>query len=127
MIKLKPCPYCGSTDLRLCEGLGYGVVECRVNDCFTKGPMKDDIRQAVAAWNALPRSLHLTENRPEKPGYYWYEWDHEKQPVYVFRGAPLHGKTTLYAQFFGEGDVVHKVSEMSGKWAGPIHEPENRP
>lgn len=65
----------------------------------------------------------LDEGTAHGAGVVLVEEDHEKQPVYVFRGAPMRGKTTLYAQFFGEGDFVHKVSGMSGEWAGKIQEP----
>ena len=121
MIELKPCPACGSE--AIITGCGGLRAICKNWDCQMTGPRKMDRDDAAAAWNALPRPLHWTKESPTEPGYYWYEEDHEKQPVYVFRGAPLHGKTTLYAQFFGEGDVVHKVSGMSGKWAGPIQKP----
>ena len=101
MLELQPCPPCGNTNPKLCEELGYGVVECRVNDCFTKGPMKDDIRQAVAAWNALPRPLRWTNEPPTEPGWYFCQRickDAENQ--YPLRVVHIHydvvmGKRTL--------------------------------
>lgn len=73
----------------------------------------------------MQRPLRWTNEPPKEPGWYWHEEDHEKQPVYVFRAATPEGETALYAQFFGEGDVVHKIERMSGKWAGPIPEPKS--
>lgn len=127
MMELKPCPACGKP-VALEGGKSWHdqyrfLIKCYECGCSRVADTEKD--ECVRRWNALPRPLRWTKEPPTEPGYYWYEEDHENQPVYVFRGAPLHGKTTLYAQFFGEGDVVHKVSEMSGKWAGPIQEPVN--
>ena len=87
------------------------------------GPAKENVDLALSAWNDLPRALRLTKKRPQKPGFYWYEEDHEKQPVHVFKGATLQGEEILCARFFGEGDIVHRVNKMTGKWAGPMREP----
>lgn len=72
----------------------------------------------------MSRCLRWTNEPPKEPGWYWHEEDHEKQPVYVFHGATQEGEISLYAQFFNEGYEVHKIESMSGKWAGPIPEPE---
>lgn len=93
----------------------------------TSGPVAETEEGAVRKWNTLarsPRRLRWSKEPPKEPGYYWHEEDHEKQPVHVFHGATQEGEISLYAQFFNEGYEVHKIESMSGKWAGPIPEPE---
>ena len=117
--KLKPCPACG---VRRDVDILPEQVMCW--NCFCRGSVKASISEAIESWNAMQRPLRWTNEPPKEPGWYWHEEDHEKQPVYVFRAATPEGETALYAQFFGEGDVVHKIERMSGEWAGPIPEPE---
>lgn len=60
--RLKPCPFCGGTDLTL-EGLGYTRIDmpyfqpyriyCK--DCYFNFDLPDcDIGQAISAWNKRP-------------------------------------------------------------------------
>ena len=46
--ELKPCPFCGGTDLRVYDR-GYSWVECR--PCEAEGPAADSRESAIAKWN----------------------------------------------------------------------------
>jgi hypothetical protein len=125
--KLKPCPACGAPYPRMVEHEMFAYVACDTIGCCLSGPVAETEEGAVRKWNTLarsPRRLRWTKEPPKEPGYYWHEEDHEKQPVHVFHGATQEGEISLYAQFFNEGYEVHKIERMSGKWAGPIPEPE---
>lgn len=57
-IELKPCPYCGGTDLRI----GFNAVGERhyvvCSHCLMRGPEKlGDEDRAAKYWNALPRKV----------------------------------------------------------------------
>lgn len=57
-IELKPCPYCGGSDLRI----GFNAVEERhyvvCSHCLMRGPEKlGDEDRAAKYWNALPRKV----------------------------------------------------------------------
>lgn len=48
--KLKPCPFCGSTNLSLTESLDmYMFVNCEI--CNSAGPSKKTGNEAIEAWN----------------------------------------------------------------------------
>lgn len=50
-IKLKPCPFCGSTDIKLWKGLGEVSGTCRkcgAHSGYAIGKTKED---AAEAWN----------------------------------------------------------------------------
>ena len=124
--KLKPCPACGTPgDTLEVYPVKDGFYQVVCWDCFMRETRRLSPDKAIKTWNAMPRPLRWTKEPPTKPGYYWHEKDHEKQPVYVFRAATPEGEKALYTHFFGEGDVVHKIERMSGKWAGPIPEPKS--
>ena len=52
MAELKPCPFCGSTDID-CADAGYKtdvwVVQC--NNCCATYPHFDSKEEAITAWN----------------------------------------------------------------------------
>lgn len=49
-VKLKACPYCGSSCVGLEDmGDGYFAVECE--DCVAGGPSETSRDRAVSAWN----------------------------------------------------------------------------
>lgn len=66
---LKPCPHCGSTDIRIgydCHTERHYAVCCR---CRMHGPEKcgeDD--RAIKAWNGLPRRNEITSNAVDCAG-----------------------------------------------------------
>ena len=51
--ELKPCPFCGSKDIRQEKVVGWGTtVFFTCDSCKTSGPMCFDENDAIAAWNA---------------------------------------------------------------------------
>ena len=46
---LKPCPFCGSKDIRYAHYLGKVAVSC--TDCGSSGEMGDDVYEAARLWN----------------------------------------------------------------------------
>jgi Lar family restriction alleviation protein len=47
--ELKPCPFCGSTNLEDDVGLDEARIVCADCDCF--GPTLSNMSEAVIAWN----------------------------------------------------------------------------
>lgn len=99
--KLKPCPGCGCTHLHF--EIGIFRVSCG-GDCLMKGPKKDSMEDAIAAWNALPRPLRWTKELPTEPGWYWFRNLSKPQIVH------LNG-------------VKDRKPHPADEWAGPIQEP----
>ncbi len=121
--ELKPCPACGA---RRNVDIIPGQVVCW--DCLCRGSSRHRTDDAVKQWNALPRRLRWTNEPPKEPGWYWHEENHGgKHPAHVFRVVTSTKETGIYVRFFGQpADVIHKIDHISGKWAGPIPEPEER-
>lgn len=125
--KLKPCPACGTPgDTLEVYPVKDGFYQVGCWDCFMRGTRLLSPDKAIKAWNALPRRLRWTKEPPKEMGWYWHEENHgSKHPAHVFRVVTSGGETGVYVRFFGQpADVVHKIDHISGKWAGPIPEPE---
>lgn len=125
--KLKPCPPCGTPgDTLEVYPVKDGFYQVGCWDCFMRGTRLLSPDKAIKAWNALPRRLRWTKEPPKDPGWYWHEENHEgKHPAHVFRVVTSTKETGIYVRFFGQpADVIHKIDHISGKWAGPIPEPE---
>ena len=129
--KLKPCPACGCIAPRMKNLSPYKLsppVGVWCPDCLMEVCRWTDGDEAVRVWNALPRRLRWTKEPPKDPGWYWHQEDRGgKHPAHVFRVVTSGGETGVYVRFFGQpADVVHKIDHISGKWAGPIPEPEEQ-
>lgn len=62
-----------------------------------------------------------------RPEQWLARWkDHRGEHLaHVFRVVTSTKETGIYVRFFGQpADVIHKIDHISGKWAGPIPEPE---
>lgn len=58
--ELKPCPFCGSTDLRIHKSdthLPVRFVMCNNKDCNTEGPTDLGESGAIEKWNSAPRKV----------------------------------------------------------------------
>ena len=50
-VKLKPCPFCGCTDIMVWRISHIGPYAARCPNCITYGPQRYDEEEAVALWN----------------------------------------------------------------------------
>ena len=111
--KLKPCPSCNGDYLHISPvHLAYAVT-C---SCGMTGPMMGTQQEAAETWNALPRKLRFSREKPSQNGeWYWYR-DIEEGPAigYLLDGC---------LSFLG-GRYVYIENAPAGEFAGPIHEPE---
>lgn len=105
-----PCPACGHpAGIARANGTGCAFVMCQHVKCAFSGPIKTTSEAAIAAWNALPRSLAWTNEPPKVTGWYWYR------------------NTTL-----DQPQMMHITSRPFGlvsggqSWAGPIPEPKEQ-
>lgn len=106
--ELKPCPACGSCVLKVNHYTC--IVECQ--SCGLRGPFDRESPEKV--WNALPRKLRWTRERPTKEGWYWYKHDDGQRII----GRLFHGGLHF------PGGNFNSLKDMPGEWAGPIPEPE---
>ena len=147
--ELKSCPACeknnGVCIARTTSVVTYAVY-CHNKNCETRGPKRLTQEEAFAAWNALPRSPHITPNDadckgcperrplvwrkelPTLPGWYWWCYDRDtfSHMVYVVQESTLRKTDNdrflmLYPNCM---DKEFPVSERGGEWAGPIPMPE---
>lgn len=52
MIELKPCPFCGSENIKALYNHRVDVYTCLCIGCGTDGPMWDNEQAAIKAWNS---------------------------------------------------------------------------
>lgn len=58
--KLKPCPFCGATDVsHWISDFGDHVVSCNV--CFAQGSPAKTEEKAIAAWNRRTNSVMIVD------------------------------------------------------------------
>lgn len=114
--ELKPCPCCGIDDeVGIVFRNGRSYVYC--DKCNMDGPEGDNDDAAVAAWNALPRRLKFTKEKP-KEGWYWLRKAGKKpEVVNVDRGR--------YVMGYSYGAPLSDEMFDDVEWAGPIPEPED--
>lgn len=102
-----PCPACGHpAGIARANGTGCAFVMCQHVKCAFSGPIKTTSEAAIAAWNALPRSLAWTNEPPKVPGWYWYR----------------HNPSRTIAMINVDVEPIEYES-LPGQWAGPIPEP----
>ena len=112
--ELKPCPACGSCVLKVNHYTC--IVECQ--SCGLRGPF--DRESPEKAWNALPRRLRWTKEKPTEPGWYLYR---SKESRSICEIHTTYGIPGLFCSIlFGEEAIP--LSKVDGEWAGPIPEPE---
>lgn len=66
--KLKPCPHCGGTDLRVYWNDIYEKHYVRCHACHMQGPEIYGREAAADAWNAIPRRHEITPNSVDCQG-----------------------------------------------------------
>ena len=108
MIELKPCPACGSE--AIITGCGGLRAICKNWDCQMTGPRMYTRKDAITAWNALPRPLRWTNEPPAEPGWYWFRNMHTKGEIYL-------------PQIVHTVQIKGRKPHPADEWAGPIQEP----
>lgn len=63
--RLKPCPYCGESEVQLIVRELSAYVACPIMGCWMQGPMKETADAAAKAWNDLPRAFERSYGREE--------------------------------------------------------------
>ena len=114
-----PCPACGHpAGIVRANGTGCAFVMCQHVKCAFSGPIKITSEAAVAAWNALPRTLTWTDEPPKVPGWYWFKTAYRIHIVSV-----EHDHRKVDDLYICVGSVGIWMSNLHGQWAGPIPEP----
>lgn len=114
--ELKPCPYCAS-DTCECFPVKDDMFQVACSECAMRGPRYPSREEAVFAWNALPRRLRWTKEKPTQNGWYWWRTGED---------CNLRGIVSVCI----ETDIMvlagsyKYLSQTTGEWAGPIPEPE---
>ena len=122
--EMKECPNCGHipTPYDWCSASDGWRGQAYCEKCDMRGPAVLGDRQAfVDAWNAMPRRLRWTREKPTVPEFYWYKTDGGVREIGIVFGS---GSNTLFVHFAGEEDA-HLLELVDGWWAGPIPEPED--
>ena len=128
-IDLKPCPYCGSDNIAVQmsryrgEAASYYYALC--GNCKMAGPEVSNEEgegiaeeQAAEAWNALPRRLRWTTEKPTEPDFYWHRNGGVLSIAYIYEA-----EGALFCHFAGEEGIAPLLDLVTGEWAGPIPEP----
>ena len=126
-ITMLPCPHCGSNNCNV-EIIKYTDATWRYYgycyDCETCGPSVPESEgvgiaevKAAERWNALPRRLKWTREKPTESGEYKFR---NKKDGECFADVNIEEGTVL---LYGL-EVIADFDELVGEWAGPIQEPE---
>lgn len=127
--ELKPCPYCGGNsgirrepkyDTPIQKQNGFEMLEAfsvHCDKCEMRSSVAIGANKAIAAWNALPRRLKFTKEKPTKPDYYW-----NKDGKMLRIGEIMELSGSLFCHFAGENEP-QLLDLIDGEWAGPIPEP----
>lgn len=127
-ITMLPCPHCGSNNCNV-EIIKYTDATWRYYgycyDCEMCGPSVPESEgvgiaevKAAERWNALPRRLKWTREKPTEPGWYWHC---KYMPSIVRVVKPSSGRMFYYISGYPD---QYDVLNDDGEWAGPIQKPE---
>lgn len=122
--KLKPCPHCVGTNLRVYWNDIYGKHYVRCHTCHMQGAEIYGRDKAAEAWNSIPRAITWTKETPMQPGWYWI-----KEPgkgVEIIRVEKYFGLEDKFIAFFLETEsskFLHELSQGT-MYAGPIPDPK---
>lgn len=114
MIELKPCPMCGDTSIDYYyEDDSEVSVLC--HHCRYETHVHRREKSAAREWNALPRRLKWTKEKPTQDGAYWYRRSAGEKLL-----AHIDDEMVMLLDMPGQ----EHVSFFDGEWAGPIPEPQ---
>lgn len=113
MKELKPCPCCDETKPLFFYDYPTGAFTVCCGNCGIRGPASGYSKdEAIKTWNALPRHLHWTKEKPTVEGMYWCRCIDPCRRI----AGPAN---TMY---YTPGC---ELVEMYDEFAGPIPEPED--
>lgn len=99
--ELKPCPFCGSTDIDI---LAYEeeyhtrrVANC-IN-CGASGSVSDSVEEAIESWNARPIENVKDKEIVRLKG----NWDYLKEYLVALRNSRLHDENLLPSEMNRHG------------------------
>lgn len=129
-LKLLPCfnPECGCKNaiihMAVIAKKNMWFVECIKDACSMHGPAKFTEEEAIAAWNALPRSLTWTTEPPKVDGNYWWKCEQEQPDVPQMVNVTMYPDGEYSHHFhYGSGPYFHECDLC--QWAGPIPMPKD--
>ena len=108
--ELKPCPVCNG-DVRIEFECDHYYISCKNFGCGAICIDSDDNDDCISQWNALPRRLRWTKEKPTQEGWYWLKEEGRHAVVKMTAGGMI------------SEPYVRHVNEVDGEWAGPIPEP----
>ena len=135
------CPFCGWNNvavqwMTVCFACNKSCLnnfpgwQCICRDCRTTGPLKEDPKDAIVAWNAIPRKLRWTDERPKQEGCYWCRLKGGRS-CYLFSVSPydeINNKLCAKLSYPKVGILCKEFVDSeffnAFEWAGPIPTPE---
>ena len=119
-ITKQPCPFCGCTTVDLLRSYATATWSVRCDACHMVGPDSGNEDCAVERWNAMPRRLRWTKEKPTTCDFYWYRSEGGSIEIGIIY-EDIMGSLAIH--FAGEKHP-HEFRFVDGWWAGPIPEPE---
>lgn len=114
--EVNPCPFCGEEEALALYDYPAGSFAVSCANCGFRGPATGySESDAIAAWNALPRRLRWTGNKPTEPGWYCYRYPDGKWAIGYLRGNCIT---------FPGGEYLY-LDNAPGEFAGPIKTPKD--
>ena len=119
-ITLLPCPACHEcedlTVLRAAtdDDLHVKQISC---PCGTFGPYRYTVKEAIEAWNSLPRHLTWTTEPPKVPGWYWFDEEKIEDDLRYYNGKKICGFSGDDCEEYCD---IFRLSPLRHKFAGPI-------
>lgn len=138
--ELRPCPACGADTIEAYSIKGTYQAACW--NCHMRGPRKVEKSAAIAAWNSLHITPHITPNdvdckgcperrdrglvwtkeRPKVSGNYWWICGQEQPDEPQMVNVVLSEGRFHFFFHYSEGPFFHECD--SCQWAGPIPMPQ---
>jgi len=112
--KMMPCPHCNRRKNIAIQQMSKYEWFCRCSNCGMSGPVEVSKDNAIDAWNALPRHLKWTKEKPTKDGAYWYRKTAGERMI-----AFIEDEMVTILDFPGE----EPLDFFDGEWAGPLPAP----
>lgn len=115
-----PCPNpdCGKDRADVANRYGQYSVLC--HDCNMRGPAKDTVKEAIAAWDNLPREMRFKPEDPTVSGWYW--WMNDMAVPSIAHVRLIDGDLSM-VDYGGRPTRIKDCDLVTG-WAGPLRMPK---